>query len=142
MADEPGAALDADQQVCQKECNARCCRYLTVYLPAPRQKADFDELSWFLAHENTSVYVEGRRWHLEVRTPCRYLNENNLCTIYEHRPDVCREYSLDACEYPRRPAHTLHFDCKEEFDAWWERRRERERRRRARRSGKSTKRRR
>lgn len=130
MGEGQSTTLGGDQRLCQKDCNARCCRYLTVYLPAPRQKVDFDELSWFLAHENVSVYVEARRWHLEVRTPCRYLDGNNLCTIYEHRPDVCRDYALDACEYPRRPSHTLHFDRKEEFDAWWARRRERERRRR------------
>jgi Fe-S-cluster containining protein len=103
---------------CRYDCDSRCCRYITVVLPAPRRKADFDELSWFLAHKDISVYVEERRWHLEVRTPCKYLNDANLCTVYEGRPDICREYDIEDCEFPARPSHSLHFDTKEEFDAW------------------------
>ncbi len=119
---------------CQDRCKARCCRYITISLPAPRQKADFDEISWFLAHENISVYVEGRRWHVEVRNRCKYLTRQNRCRIYNNRPDVCREYDIESCEYPDRPAHTLHFDTRDEFDAWWARKRARERRRRKRRT--------
>lgn len=120
------------QRRCQRECKARCCRYITVVLPAPRQKADFDELSWFLAHEDISVYVESRRWHLEVGNRCKYLTKDNLCRAYDGRPDVCRGYETDECEYPDRPSHALHFDTKDEFDYWWARKRERERRRRKR----------
>jgi Fe-S-cluster containining protein len=28
-------------------------------------------------------------------TPCKYLDENNRCTIYENRPDVCKNYMPD-----------------------------------------------
>ena len=116
---------------CQRECKARCCRYLTIQIPAPKLKSDFDELSWFLAHENISVYVESRRWHVEVKNRCKHLTRDNLCDDYENRPEVCRIYGGDgACEYPDRPVHHLNFDCQEEFDAWLERRRKRERRRR------------
>lgn len=118
------------QQVCQHDCHSRCCRYITVVLPAPRLSYDFDELSWFLAHENISVYVESRRWHLEVRTPCKYLDRDNLCTIYADRPDVCREYDIEACEFPRRPRHTLHFDTRQEFHSWLTKRQEKRRRKR------------
>ncbi len=119
---------------CRQLCRARCCRYLTIYIPAPRRKADFDELSWFLAHENISIYFDARRWHVEVRTRCKYLNSQNLCAIYETRPAVCRGYDLDECEYPERPKHDLQFDTKQEFDAWWEKKRVRERLRRRQRS--------
>lgn len=115
---------------CQEECQARCCRYITVYLEAPRTKSDFDELSWFLAHENICVYVEDRRWHLEVQNRCKHLRRDNLCRVYENRPAVCRDYDMAACEFPARPVHTLHFDTQEEFDHWWAKKREREKRRR------------
>lgn len=108
---------------CQVECGARCCRYITHIMRAPRRKCDFDEIAWFLAHEHVSVYVEARRWHLEVRTPCRYLTPENLCANYDQRPQVCRDYSQEFCEFPRRPRHSLHFDTKEEFDLWMEKRR-------------------
>jgi Fe-S-cluster containining protein len=126
-------------RICQHECRARCCRYLTVTIPAPKLKADFDEMSWFLAHEDVSLYVYGRRWHLEMRARCRYLKRDNLCRIYETRPEVCRQYAMDACEYPKRPRHTLQFDSRDEFDAWWARKRERERRRRRQRARQSRK---
>ena len=122
------------RDICQSVCKARCCRYVTVQIKAPKDKADFDELSWFLAHEHISVYFEGRRWHVEFRTRCKHLNRANLCSIYETRPLVCRGYDAEACEYPARPKHDLHFDTKEEFDHWWEAKRERERRRRRRRA--------
>jgi len=119
---------------CQLDCRSRCCRYITVVLPAPRRKVDFDELSWFLAHEDTSVYVEARRWHLEVRTRCKYLNHENLCEVYDHRPQVCRDYDVKSCEYPERPMHAIHFDSREEFDQW---RAQRKQARRERRGGRT-----
>jgi Fe-S-cluster containining protein len=124
--------LTADEvrRRCQHDCKARCCRYLTIQIPAPRLKRDFDELSWFLAHENVSVYIECRRWHVEVQNRCKHLTQDNLCDDYENRPDVCRTYSGDVCEYPERPLHDTQFDSQEEFNAWWARRRERERRKR------------
>ena len=128
-----------ERRKCQHKCRARCCRYITVQLPAPKRNADFDEVSWFLAHEDISIYVEGRRWHLEARNRCKYLTRHSLCAIYESRPDVCRCYDTDACEYPRRPAHTLHFDTRKEFDAWYAKRRERDRRRRKQRARRSNK---
>ena len=126
---------DTDQRdICRIVCEARCCRYVTVQIKAPKAKADFDELSWFLAHENISVYFEGRRWHVELRTPCKHLSRGNLCSIYETRPLVCRSYDVGACEYPARPKHDLQFDTREEFNRWWAGKRERERRRRRRRA--------
>jgi len=117
-------------RMCRDLCQGRCCRYITVQIKAPRLKADYDEIGWFLAHENISVYFYGRRWHVEMRTPCKHLDGSNLCTIYESRPLVCREYDTEACEYPNRPRHDLQFDTKEEFDIWWEGKRRREQRRR------------
>ena len=38
---------------------------------------------------------------------CKYLDENNLCSIYEDRPDMCRTWAgddkqrIDACNYLR-----------------------------------------
>jgi len=119
---------------CRAKCQSKCCRYLVIPLPPPRRVVEFDELSWFLAHQSVSVYVQGRRWHLEVRTPCKYLDEANLCTNYDRRPQVCRDYDIEACEYPAQPKYSLRFDTREQFDRWVKRRREAQRRRRARRA--------
>jgi len=110
--------VSKEQVRCQDHCQARCCRYITVQIRAPKRKCDLDELSWFLAHEQITVYVESRRWHLEVRTRCKYLTADNLCAIYETRPEVCRDYHTETCEFPARPKHALEFDQMEDFDAW------------------------
>ena len=115
--------LSEEAARCQRECQARCCRYITVQIEAPKDKRDLEEISWWLTHREVSVYVESRRWHLEVRTPCKYLSDENLCVIYEDRPGVCRDYSTDACEYPTRPEHSLQFDSREDFEYWREEKR-------------------
>ncbi len=115
--------LSAASLRCQQECGARCCRYLTVQIPAPKNVRDLDEISWWLAHHHVTVYVESRRWHLEVRTPCKYLTADNLCGGYEVRPKVCRDYDPENCEYPGRPVHTLEFDTRDDFDGWREKKR-------------------
>jgi len=122
---------------CQHECKGRCCRYITIQIPAPRDKIDIEEIRWFLAHRDISVYVASRRWNVEVRNRCKYLNRRNLCDIYEKRPDICSLYDVESCEYPRRAKHTVRFDTMEEFDAWRARKRRREQLRRKRRAGKS-----
>ena len=119
---ERGNPAAAARRRCQFECKSRCCRYITIVIPAPRCRADLDELSWFLAHQNISVYVEARRWHVEVQNRCKHLGKNNLCETYENRPGICREYATGFCEYPERPHHSLHFDTKEAFDSWRARR--------------------
>jgi Fe-S-cluster containining protein len=116
--------VGGEQSRCQDECQARCCRYITVQIDAPKRKIDLDELSWFLAHEHITVYVESRRWHVEMRTRCKYLTADNLCAVYETRPEVCRNYQTSSCEYPARPKHTLEFDQREDFDAWRAKQRE------------------
>lgn len=117
-------------RLCQQVCGAKCCRYITVLLPAPKRKADFDELRWFVAHEGISVYVQSRRWHLEVNTRCNYLAPDNLCAIYEDRPDVCRKHDPEDCEQAAPLEYSLRFETAEEFDRWYRKRRERERRKR------------
>ncbi len=133
-----GNAKSADEarRRCQYECGARCCRYLTIQIPAPKLKSDFDEIRWFLAHRDISVYVESRRWQVEVRNRCKHLKSSNLCDAYERRPDVCRLYDVEACEYPERPLHSLQLDSEEEFDLWLARRQARERRKRRARAAK------
>ena len=117
---------------CRDKCGARCCSYITVQIPAPKSVRDLDEISWWLTHHHVIVYVESRRWHLEVRTACKFLTGDKLCGIYEDRPGVCRQYDPKSCEFPARPVHTLEFDSRDEFEGWREKKRkERAARRRA-----------
>lgn len=82
------------------KCKGHCCRYITVDIAAPRSAEDYDEIRWYLLHNNVIVYKpeKDRGWRLEFRTPCKYFNKYKYtCKKYEKRPDVCREYITDEC---------------------------------------------
>ena len=80
-------------------CTAKCCRYFALAMDKPTTWRDFDHMRWFLLHEKASVFVEEGDWYLLVHTPCKHLQPNNLCGIYETRPNICRAYTTDKCEY-------------------------------------------
>ena len=79
-------------------CDAKCCRYVAIVLDTPRSKSDFENIRWFVSHENIAVHKDkDGDWLVEFVTPCKYLNDQ-LCSIYENRPEVCRKYDPDDCE--------------------------------------------
>ena len=132
-----GRGVPAGQGKCDT-CIALCCRYIAVEVDGPDVPKDFDLLRWFLLHENTRLFVEGRSWFLQFFTRCRALGSDNRCTIYHERPDICREYETDGCD--RDEAQQVSkagpvFNTLQELDAYrltwmkrWESRRRRERR--------------
>ena len=87
-----------DQVLCD-HCTAKCCRYFALPLDAPEDLADFEFIRWFLLHERATIFREDDTWYLLVHTVCRHLQDNNMCGIYETRPQVCRDYSTKDCEY-------------------------------------------
>lgn len=88
-------------------CNAACCKYVAMEIDVPEDLDDFENIKWYVAHENVSVFVEeDYTWNLEFVTPCIYLKDN-LCSIHEDfvsnpsvsRPKICREFSVEQCPY-------------------------------------------
>jgi len=104
------------------ECGALCCRYLTVKINPPRHRADRDEHRWFLMHEGIEIRIEARQWYMIVYTPCRNLTEENLCRIYDERPDLCRDYEADACDLHGEDADTVVFRNVQQYDRYLEKR--------------------
>lgn len=80
-------------------CTAKCCKYFALPIDTPTRRKDFDYIRWFLLHDAATVFSEGDTWYLLVHTPCKHLRGDNRCGIYETRPNICREYTTDACEY-------------------------------------------
>ncbi len=80
-------------------CTAKCCRYFALPIDTPEEFSDFEYLRWFLLHERATVFKEGDDWYLLVHTTCRHLRDDHLCGIYETRPQICRDYSTNDCEY-------------------------------------------
>lgn len=73
-----------------------CCRYVTAQIKAPRSRADYDEIRWFLLHENVQVFVDDDGWYIEFATTCRHL-QGHRCGTYASRPAVCSDYDVENC---------------------------------------------
>jgi len=82
-----------------EHCTAVCCRYIALPIDKPRTRKDFEDIRWYLAHENVVVFVEDGDWYISFLTPCRYLTPDNRCGIYERRPAICRRYRTTNCDY-------------------------------------------
>ncbi len=84
--------------LCPK-CAGLCCRYVALPIDKPSTRGDYDDIRWYLAHEGFSVFVDEGDWYVNIASKCKYLTEDNLCSIYENRPRICRDYKDDNCDY-------------------------------------------
>ncbi len=84
--------------LCDK-CAALCCRYFALPIETPETRKQFDDVRWYLVHQNCAVFIEKKTWYLAVMAKCKHLQDDNLCGIYETRPRICREYTTDNCDY-------------------------------------------
>ncbi len=114
---------------CSRCIGSKCCTYTTEGLGiTPRSKSDFDHLLWQISHEGVELYKDEDGWFLLLQGKCEHLKENGACSIYNTRPQICRDYENDWCEYDT-PAEK-HFDlyfrnyhellkyCKKRFKNW------------------------
>lgn len=95
-------------------CTAKCCRYFALPIDTPTTRRDFDFLRWFLLHEHASAFVEDDIWYLLVHTTCKHLQADHRCGIYETRPQICREYTTDNCEYEDDYTYEHYFETDEQ----------------------------
>ena len=74
--------------VCEK-CGA-CCKIVRIY-----QKFEKDELIWWEYHgieAKKSINLDAH--YIDFPIPCKHL-KNNLCDIWENRPQVCRDFDCN-----------------------------------------------
>lgn len=95
-------------------CSGKCCRYFAMEIDEPVDWEDFDRLRWFVLHEYSTLFTEDDHWFLLIQTRCRKLDENNRCTDYENRPNVCREYTTAHCEYEDHWVYDRYFETPEQ----------------------------
>jgi len=84
-----------------EHCGGKCCQYTAVETETPRSIDAFEELMFYIYHGAKIVVQKdaGRRhWLLEFGGRCQHLTPKGRCRIYERRPKVCREHSMDDCE--------------------------------------------
>ena len=84
--------------LCDK-CSGLCCRYFALPIDNPTTAKDYDNIRWYLVHENVVVFIEKKQWYVGFMSRCKHLLDDNRCGIYEERPRICREYSTDNCDY-------------------------------------------
>ncbi len=82
-----------------EHCAAACCRYLALPMDKPTNERDYDDIRWYLMHEGVTVFVEEGDWYVQYQTRCKNLGADNLCMVYETRPEICREYEPNGCDY-------------------------------------------
>jgi len=80
-------------------CNGLCCRYFALPIDTPADKADYDDIRWFLCHKGITVFVEDGDWYINIKNKCRHLTKDNKCAIYNKRPKICRDYSHKDCDF-------------------------------------------
>ena len=102
-----------------EHCVGYCCRHIALPIDVPEEKSDFDDIRWYLLHEGVGVFVEDDEWYLQVNTACRHLQPDFRCGIYETRPQICRDYSTDNCDYHSGDyGYQHHFLSAEHLDAY------------------------
>ncbi|MFH1847045.1 MAG: YkgJ family cysteine cluster protein [Candidatus Omnitrophota bacterium] len=100
-------------------CEASCCRYFALEIDTPRSKTDFENIRWYLAHKDVAVFVNKKKWHLEITSECRYLGKDNKCRIYSKRPLICKEHSVNNCEFHSNDFEHEHmFSSLEQLDEY------------------------
>ena len=100
----------AKKVLCDK-CTGLCCRYFALPIETPEDKEDYDDIRWYLCHENICVFVEDGDWYLNINNKCKYLSDkDHACMIYDKRPKICRGYDIKECDFTSRDYdYELHF---------------------------------
>ena len=106
--------LKADEVLCD-HCTAKCCGYFALPIETPTESRDFEYIRWYLLHDRASVFTEEGDWYLMVHTTCKHLQADNRCGIYETRPQICRDYSTDNCEYEDDWTYEQYFETAEQI---------------------------
>ena len=88
-----------DTHQCEKCLPAFCCNYFSFGIDEPESRKEYESLLWKLAHEKVSIYVFRNQWYIMIHTRCNFLTSDNKCGIYENRPYLCKEHSVENCEY-------------------------------------------
>jgi Fe-S-cluster containining protein len=105
--------LKPGENLCQ-HCTAKCCRYFALPIDKPTSRKEFDYLRWYLLHARASVFVEDDTWYLMVHTDCKHLQPDQRCGIYPTRPQICRDYTTDKCEYEDDWVYDKYFETPEQ----------------------------
>jgi Fe-S-cluster containining protein len=97
-----------------------CCRHVAVEIDKPENKKEFDQIRWFLLHDDIWIFVDNDdSWNMQVNRPCVKLKDK-MCSYYEKRPQICRDYSAVNCERNGDgDSFKVMWKSLEEFEEWF-----------------------
>ena len=93
-----------------------CCEHIALEIDAPESWDDFQNIYWYLLHQNIKVFIEENdedeeEWYIEFSAKCKMLDENGLCKVHNQRPLICKEYSQETCvKYGEGEPHKIMFE--------------------------------
>lgn len=110
------------KSLCQK-CTGLCCRYVALPIETPDDWDDYDDIRWYLYHEDISVFVEEGDWYINMKNKCTKLSEEDYkCMIYDIRPKICRGYKDENCDLTSDDDasydYELHFTTPEQMEEY------------------------
>ncbi len=101
-------------------CTAKCCKYFALPIETPTTRQDFDYIRWYLLHGEATVFIEEGDWYLLIPTRCKHLRADNRCGIYATRPQICRDYTIEECEYEDDYVYEHYFETSEQVEEYVE----------------------
>jgi Fe-S-cluster containining protein len=100
-------------------CSGLCCRYFALPIETPEDWDDFDDIRWYLYHEDISVFVEEGDWYINVKNKCQNLANDHKCAVYDLRPNICRKYKTDDCDFTGEEYdYQLHFTTAHQMEEY------------------------
>ncbi len=109
--------LKPGDNLCE-HCTAKCCRYYAFPITKPKKWRDFDFIRWYLIHGKAAIFVDDGTWYIMVYADCNHLLPDNRCGIYETRPQICRDYTTDECEYDIDSGYDKLFETPEQIEEY------------------------
>ena len=101
-------------------CGAKCCCYFALPIDTPDCWEDFEFIRWYLLHDRATVFIEEDCWYLLVHNRCKHLRDDNLCGTYANRPQICRNYTTDRCEYEDHWVYDHYWETAEQVEEYAE----------------------
>lgn len=103
-----------------KKCSA-CCYNVSVEVDKPEDREEIEEYVWMLLHENIGVYISDDKWYVEFLTKCKSLDKTGICTQYDERPQICRDYDPENClKHGEEEYYEHYFKDHKELLKYWE----------------------
>ena len=107
-------SLGPDEVLCDY-CTAKCCKYFALPIETPVDLEDYEFIRWYLVHDHATVFTDDDQWYIMIHTTCRHLQTDNRCGIYDTRPQICRDYTTDNCEFEDDWTYDLYFEAPEQI---------------------------